>query len=317
MPRGRMIELQNHNDENDEINLVDILLILWMRRTFISLVVIVLTLSFTLYYYLTPKQYRVELSVAPIEGVNKEEDNVPDMRYQIFLNYIQSQDMQEKFVDTRGLSKENFGDVKVQSNSKIRKGSLIYCLSGNQKESAGWLNEYVRYVDEYASKTEIAFLEQLLENRRKVIYAARKGRIEEIKEALVIAKKIEESNDSKQNSSLVGDSAKVIFWAKEAPPLYLRGVNALQTEIENLQNRQNDDAFDRITRELIIEISRLKESKRNKTVFLISEAKIPDVPVRPKPTIILFGFTIGVILGIVGAIFHAAFQRKRVHVETC
>ncbi len=312
-----MIELQHQDDENNEMDLVDILSILWSRRRLISLVVTILTLSFTLYYYLAPKKYRVEVRVAPIEGVNKKEDNVPDMRYQIFLDYLQSRDMQDKFVETRGLSKEDFGEVRIQSNSRIRKENLIYCLSVNQEKSAGWLNEYVRYVDEYASKTQVAFFEQLLENRRKVIDATRKGRIARIKEALVVARKIEESNDLKKNSFLVSDNAKVIVWGQGAPPLYLLGVRALQAEMENLQNRKNDDAFDSIIRKLIIEISQLKESKRNKTVFLISDARIPNAPVRPKPTIILFGFTIGVILGIVGAIFHAAFQRKRVHVETC
>ncbi len=265
------------------------------------------------------------------------------LRYQYFKDHLFGNFRRSKEGDKIDeydiFSKEFEKLLKISSNSK-RKGNgaefTVVTLDGkNHDRLADQLEKYIAFIDVQTIHKLVRDVQAQLKLRaeeireqivtlRLVASKMRQDRIAQLKEAYVIAKRlgIEKptgstfvANDDKAKTP---DSEKtgLIFGSNEVP-LYFRGYQALQGELEQLQNRKNDDSFIVGLRELQGKLAFLQKKwidpKSIHSVQIDQKARTGDKPVKPKTTlIILIGIIFGAIIGILAALIKNVFSSKNI-----
>ncbi len=298
------MSLQRHDRaDRSEIDLVYLTHILVDRRLIVAITTFIFTLGAVMYFMLAHKVYRVEAKITTLQIISTTDLDVSSAGNdydQVFLEHIGSAAMQAMFLKANGLEKKDFGTLKVKRAGKADGGGTLSLLSGNSGKAAELLNEYIKFVDLAAVRELVHSLRHRLEEQRAMARETRDSRIIRLREALAIAR------------SVGFASADVMVAVADTPgsPLYMRGAEALEAEIQTLQARKNDDAFGRVSVHLKSKIKFLESLGQNqsglRTVTVMAEATPPTGPVKPKPVIILFGLMGGLMLGILAAFtFHA------------
>lgn len=182
--------------------------------------------------------------------------NTPiDKLFDEFLNNIQKNNLRRMFANKYGEKadssriKEMLASIKVKYPGRFNKNGIVTATaqSPNNKIVSVYFPLFLKFahrivVDDYLSALKVEVLAQqqamvrLLDEARYSALLERKNRIEVLKEASSIAEQlgIYEVFDSNVLNGNVIDSN---------PPLYVRGVRALNEEINALEKRVSDDPF--------------------------------------------------------------------------
>lgn len=254
----------------------------------------------------------------------------PQEVYKAFLRHLNSSTIKQVFFEQHYLPAQEQNETerdKQQAWQRLDKELTIsvplktdeyearVTLEGtNARTIAGWANTYVDLAmratvkdlhSDLVGQVEIRLhsLKDQIATLRQVAIVTRKARITRLKEALTIAESIgldQPPNGTPLISLGGGRDTETIA---SGSMLYLRGANALRSELDQLQERENDDAY-------IFELSDLFKKQAllhsiNLDPQLISVATVdraaivPEDPVKPrKRLIVLLGIIFGVMLGI-------------------
>lgn len=329
------------------VSLLDICRVLWRKKrliagSFFACTVMAAVLGFSL-----PKIYRTEATLLPPSVSDVVKLNVPGVYeaeskriYSEFLKNLQSSGVRYSFFSSDSLAdelkaidrrpgsdylifKEKFDDrVQVVANRKRGKNAIFRTvrLDGeNARNITRWLDGYIKYVDRYTVHDvvsgirsqmleKVAGLKSRIEALRQVARQQRLGRIEQLKEAIAIATRlniseftgspfvsINQSRNTSDNVDIVSNS--------EETPLYFRGYKALRIELEQLEKRKNDDPYILGLRELQEELAFLSKKRISSddihAVRVDQNPIVPSVPIAPRRTLIIaMGGIIGLMLGI-------------------
>lgn len=212
--------------------------------------------------------------------------------------------------------------LTVTRGKKERSDFTIISLEGSEPERiTSLLNSFLTLVNGYSvaamvqdvhadvgAKREsivkkISALRQIAEDRRL-------DRVVQLQEALYIASQLGIDQRAVFSSAAFSQTKAnpgfgVIVNSADTP-LYLRGTQALQAEIDMLRKRKSDDPFIGPLRNLQKELAQLDEiaidPTKIKAFRLDQPALKPDAPIKPKRNLVVaLGFVLGLMLGIFAA----------------
>tara|TARA_B100000427_G_scaffold159773_1_gene132793 strand:- start:122 stop:1171 length:1050 start_codon:yes stop_codon:yes gene_type:complete len=266
--------------------------------------------------------------------------------YDTYVRNIQSRKLQREYFFNNKLYKyfdntniedsfeKNFHQqlfFKIESKTASKELREQYFLSisfihTDPQLAAKWLNEYIKMVNEQTSSDLVDAVNRTLFNTKNMlegkIIAKRKlakkltlDRIEQLNEALVLAKElgINEKQDYTSNlqSVIVGEESTAVTQA----PLYFLGTKILQAEIQSLQNRESEDPFIPGLRILEEHIGTLEHSKLVygdvKAAEIDQPATAPTVRNSPKRKLIVFVITfLGFLLSFLYILITNFFRTK-------
>lgn len=271
---------------DDEIDLVNLFLILWNRKTMIFLVTIAITIAAGIVSMFLPKVYEVTALIEPAEGVQ----NPVAIRENI-ISGAYAQNIAQKF----GLSFKDIPDFKVsvpkdtdlvkisvQSKKPQQAVLIIEELLKNVK------NDIQKKLDLKIKKNnnrikEAQLNESLIDEQIKLL----ENQIEQTK--LKITDLEKEKN--KAISSQKDEAMAVLLYSNEIQnkQIYL---NNLQDKIVSLRNMKQKISLD--IDNILIEIEGMKGTRVNKMPI------VPEEPIKPKKLlIVVLSFFVGLIGSIV------------------
>jgi len=292
------------SSKDHEIDLFDLLWIIAQRKWFIASSILICTLGASLYFLLSEKKYIAE-------AVLKSKYEITENYYPTLKDNLLRTDNIKKFALIKKISENDLALLTIKRDKKDSKKTIVHLVSKDPTTIASLLNEYIQFIGQTTARELCNILDQQIGDRRLFLDNTKKATLNNYRESLEIAKKIK-IHPAKDNALLVYEPGA---------PLYMRGVKALQAEIEVLQQNKNDYSFDEKIRTLQSSKNLLTKYASNPdqltASFFHSKAKKPLAPAKPKPTIIIFGVMLGLILGLIGSLFHAAAQKKRLQSASC
>ncbi|MER1940097.1 Wzz/FepE/Etk N-terminal domain-containing protein [Castellaniella sp. FW104-16D08] len=264
----------------------------------------------------------------------------PEDAYAVFLRYLGSSAVRQRFFDEYYLpAQENKATkdnpqrawmrldkeltIKLPSSQNEVQSSII--LEGKDPQTiAKWANAYADLASQAASKNLKSKLQAELEIRRRslndqiatarqIAQKVRQNQITRLKAALAIAESI--------GLETIADSAPLIAINTQDPSadsinsgsvLYLRGARALRSELQQLEQRQNEDAYiselpDLLKKQALIGEITLDSALLN-TATIDHAAIVPVDPIKPrKALILLLGLVLGGMLGVFIALVRRQF----------
>lgn len=207
--------------------------------------------------------------------------------------------------------------IDVRNNPELY--SISVTLPGQPERAAEWTKVFLQHVSArtlsyLTSNTEgevanrLNDLDQQAELLREKARRERLDRIAALREALIIANAV---GDIRGSSVLMASPS-----GQGSADLYLRGGQAIRSEITLLEARENDDPFIPELRKLQQQreiLTAINPSPEGANVFILdSPADTPDVPVMPKKKLVVAaGLVLGGILGIGIALLRIAVNRRR------
>ncbi|MNJ51532.1 hypothetical protein D3C77_468400 [compost metagenome] len=114
---------------------------------------------------------------------------------------------------------------------------------------------------------------------------------------------------------VIGGNATVGVTADVGELTYMRGVKALEAEIENLKSRESDDAFIKSLREEQVSLAFYKSFNVKPDSVQVyrpdGEVEVPDEPVKPRKfLIVVMGVFLGLVLGILSTLLRFLWLRS-------
>ena len=163
------------------------------------------------------------------------------------------------------------------------------------------LDDFISYLDDF-------FGREVCDNLKLKI--AEKKRAIEVE--IEVLRKNAERNSKRQIAQLseqkaIAEKLKIIELPQDLAniPLYARGVNALQTEIDILQQRKNSDLFSKELSVLQVQLESIDNvdfSNVKISAVQAEKALVPRQPQKPKQQLIV---ALGVVLGLMIGVFIA------------
>lgn len=213
--------------------------------------------------------------------------------------------------------------LKIDLPTKPNEFTAELTLEGeNPATIAKWANYYVELaksttrhdlledLNSEVDQRKLGMAEQI-EILREIAPNARKDHITRLESALAVAKEIG-LEEPTSNSTLISIDS-TIGKDKDDSVLYLRGSKALKSELSQLKNRSEDDAFIPELPSLLKNQALLNSINVKPERFSVARidraAVAPIAPIKPKKALIL---ALGVILGGALGIF-IALMRKAFH----
>ena len=328
--------------QSDEIDLVELIQKLWMKKWLIIGVTLAVTLVAAAYAFLTPPVYRAQAAVMPpalsdIAGFNLarnkdiglEPFKVDDV-YRVFTRNLQSDQTKRRFyteVYLPSLAEDQKTGSRDAAYSRFLKrlaiagpttaqpDRFVLSIEGeNPAEVAQWTEHYIKDVEQRSiqemienTRSEIQVrgrnLVQQIAAMREFARVRREDRLLQLEEALKVAEAIGLENPP-MIASQMSDQLSAIM---EGNLTYMRGAKALEAEINALKQRKSDDPFVPKLRSLQ-EQHALYESltiqpKRVGVYRLDGAVETPDQPIKPKKiSILVLGALLGMILGVFTAL---------------
>jgi len=205
---------------------------------------------------------------------------------------------------------------------KDKDGELTVSFSyGDKQEVARLLNQYIVFINEVTVKAilgnvngvvqfEKQQIEQQIEQLRQNALLQRQDKIQQIKEQMNIARKLNIHTSKRTGSSLASADGK------ELPPHYSEGTKALQIKLDTLTRRKSDDPYIAELRPLQARLTVLKKAKIDasqvRAFNIDQEALEPKFPVKPRKKLIaILGFIIGLMLSVFAAFVWHFIEKVR------
>ena len=345
---------QRYDDEIDLVDIWRLLVKRWRWIGAITLTCTALAVAYALLaprvfraeaFVLPPLQADIEqLNVPDVYGASVEDV------YGETVNNLQSRAVRRLFFDEHGLldlprgrDGEDAGAQKVFSRDfhqrltvtrgkKERSDFTTISLEGRDPERITFLlNSFLTTVNNYSVAALVKDLyfnvgakkESIVKKigaLRQVAKDRRLDRVAQLQEALYVANQLGIEQRAVISSSAFSRAKAnpafgVIVNTADAP-LYLRGTQALQAEIDMLRKRKNDDPFIDPLRDLQKDLSQLEEIQLDpakvKAFRLDQPAVVPDDPIKPKRTlVVVLGVVLGLILGVLVAFLANLIETAR------
>lgn len=334
----------------DEIDLIELARGLWAQKWLIVGVALLVTACAAAYAFLSKPVYEAKLFIVPptqngIAELNygrggKNSDLDPysiQYVYDVFARNLQGESLRQSF----------FNDMYLPSlDESRRKGPLdrlyerfsrelvikgpgkdtpdrfsVTVQNGDPMRATEWAKAYVKRASEAAESeliknvtTEASVrarnLEQRIISLRENAQRIREDRIQQLREALNIAKAIGLATPSVNSTAAVDitvDTGNMLD--------YQRGSKALAAEVDALQARSSDDAFIPNLRSLQMRYyfySRLNIDPESISVYRQDgTVELPESPIKPKKALILLlGVIAGILLGCFVALLRIVFIRS-------
>ncbi|MFT0545079.1 LPS O-antigen chain length determinant protein WzzB [Allopusillimonas ginsengisoli] len=263
----------------------------------------------------------------------------PKDAYRAFLVHLTSESVRQEFFQKFYLPAHD-GHASEQALQRKLNRELTFKLPVKQDEFvatvtmrgtdptaiANWTNEYVELAIDMTRKDLVADLAGDVQVRlkgvtdqikalRKIAEIARADRITRLSNALDIAQSIglEVPLPGSPLITIGGNANSDVDAISDGNMMYLRGAKALQSELELLKQRKNDDAYvpeltDLLRKQVLLNSIDLETLKPS--VAIIDRAAVaPENPVRPKKVLILaLGVILGGILGLILVIGRRALK---------
>lgn len=195
------------------------------------------------------------------------------------------------------------------------------------KAISDWANSYVTLAADTTLKDflqdlggEVAVRNKGISDQiatlRKIAETQRESRIVHVENALSIAKSIGLETPPPGSPLIAINNATTndVNAFTNGSMMYLRGTKALNSELELLKSRKNDDAYIPELGSLLKKQSLLSSVDLNPTHFSVVDldraAIVPQEPIKPKKALILaLGLILGGIAGIMTALIRNTFKR--------
>lgn len=331
----------------DEISFVELVLILWQHRWIAIGSGLSVVLLAVIYLVVANPVYRSEASVLPPLEEDIAELNAAQRlgllgydRERVFSEFLinaRSTEQRRRFFKEKGLLphfaddlddvveeevfEEKFDEKLKIENSKKEVDSFIIisfeCHDAN--ETAAIVNEFIEFAADQTRlsllanvnsdiQAEIQDLSAKIAGKRVLAEQSRADNIARLREALVIAQKLDIKKPLNYNREYVvgvAENDRVSINTAETP-LYTRGTIALEAEIESIKNRGNNDPFINGLRGLQESVTRLKEIEidpgKIRPIRVVQPAVVPYEKEEPKTFLIL---TVSVFIGGFTGLFAA------------
>ena len=207
----------------------------------------------------------------------------------------------------------------LKIESKEGEQSVLFTY-GDKQVVAQILNQYIAFIHETtvmdlledvndSAQFEQRQIEQQIEQLRQNALLQRQDKIEQLKVAIELARKLNIQTNNKVGPSVTADG-------KEVPPHYSEGVKALQVRLDAITNRKTDDAYIPELRSLQARLAVLAKAvidpSQVRAFNVDQEALEPKYPIKPKKRlIVILGFIVGVMLSIFAAFVWNFIEKYR------
>lgn len=328
------------NMANDEIDLGELLKTLWKGRWLIIGITAFSIASAAGYAFSSTPIYEAEGAVIAPHVSDIADFNLgltaeagltpltPNDVFPLFLSNLQSEVSKYEFFErvylpslSEGDAKQrrdalytNFlnGSFKVQPIDKNRPDIFVVRIQHTDPQtSVEWVREYIKSVSVKTRQEVIknvakdifikkANIESLIDEERATAKKVRSDRLEQLREALVVAKAV---NIVKPQITTARAPAqdKVAAYI-DGSEMYARGSLALESEIRVLESRKSDDPFIASLRGLEKQralMGKVKNDIQSLRVYrFYKNVNPPESPIKPKRALII---SLGAALGIVVA----------------
>lgn len=255
----------------------------------------------------------------------------PDAAYKTFLRYLGSSTVRQTFFDEYYLpvqeNNETEGDrqrawkrlnkeLDISIPNKPNEVEARLSLEGEQPQTiASWANAYIELASQAASEDLLSGLtgEVKIRHRslvdqinavRQVAQEVRQSHITRLKNALAIAESIGLETPADGSPMIAINTQNLNTESVNSGSLlYLRGSKALRSELQQLEQRKNDDAYIAELPNLLKKQALLENINLNpellSVVTIDRAAIVPEDPVKPNKTLVLLlGIIFGGILGV-------------------
>ena len=337
-----MVGQQQKVDNDDVISLVDIWQMLVTHRKLFFIINAFVILSGVLYLTFTPSIYEAKAiikapdysevqSLMSREITNLLEPQVinPKTLFLQFRQSLLSRSEQRNYLENIGLSKNLNGDeltsfikigldriandMKIEPSKLLKKAFVITLTGLNKIDISNFVNNFIKYVNSSTAlknilnldrrvKVRIATIKKRIEIKRKIAKQHRLARVKSLHEVLEISKQsINRGRPKISKKILEKNSPTLIVDIKDIPVYYLQP-SVLESEIQILKQRKNDDASIADLQSLQEELFNLEsiyiDNINVQTVSVDQEAIIPALKIEPRPLFVVgISLVISIILG--------------------
>lgn len=285
-------------------------------------------------YLLPPRPQDIQ-GLLVVYGDNEDNSSkryTPETVFQAFLENARSQGLRREFFGRRhlldhyvpkGAQKDIIADAVFEKdfNSRLKidedpEGALLVRASFSAQDpelAASWLNDFIAFANRRtvealykdlnsAIHSRISAIQRQIQSRLKLAERRRLDRITKLEEARQVAESLGIRGTSlfpaitgKTSSGLAINTAQI--------PLYMRGADALETEIQVLQARKSDEPFVHGIRDLQEKLAYLEgisvDIDSLSAVSIDAPARRPFSPSRPRPGVmLLLAATLGSVVGL-------------------
>ena len=266
----------------------------------------------------------------------------PTNAYNTFLKHLESDTVRQSFFEqfylpAHPISEDQKQLQKLQTKlseeltvtipKKPNEFVAKVTLEGPDPETiAAWANAYVdlamtssrqELLDDLSAEVRIRKkgVSDQIATLRRVAHTTRDDRITRLRNALTVAESIglETPPNGMPLISVGGFGAAEADTLASGNMLYLRGSKALRSELEQLEKRENNDAYipelpNLLKTQALLESIELNPEKLS-AATIDRAAPVPEDPVKPKKLLILvLGLILGGMLGIFWALMRQMFK---------
>ncbi|TCK18098.1 chain length determinant protein (polysaccharide antigen chain regulator) [Thiogranum longum] len=296
---------------------------------------------------LPPQQQDIQALAVNINGSSDlgVERYTPELVYQAFLKNLRSKGLRREFFDANDLVMHYLNDAsdkdanidrvfdrKFNVNLQVQEDKAdpslaVVSLSDTDPQLASqWLNQLVEFADKRtvrqlvndvnsAIRSEIDGIQRQMDSKLKLAAQRRFDRINQLREALRIAKE----------TAATGASVSPVVPGKKQPnivvstgqmPLYMRGEEALKAEISVLESRKSDEPFIPALRNLqerkAFLDGALIDAGQLSSITIDMAARVPYKAEKPRKSFVfLLASVLGLMFGIFAAMISEVFNHSR------
>lgn len=265
---------------NDETDLVELLLSLWMQKWLIILITLTITAGAALYAFLSKPVYEARISVLPpslsnIAGFNVGRNGLHGLTpfsvndvYAVFTRNLQTEEFRRQFFKETylpSLDKEQrsssldklymefSGSLSVKALDKSQPDRYTIVIERQDPgQAANWAKRYIDLIARQSlgemlknAQSELSVqagnIERQIKSQRDTAKDRREDRITRLQEALKVAEEIGLEKPPMITGRVSNDGEFTAFMGGSL--MYMRGAKALRAELQVLKSRESDDPF--------------------------------------------------------------------------
>ncbi|MDB6047258.1 MAG: hypothetical protein JWR17_4 [Pseudomonas sp.] len=338
-----MVNNSASTQDADEIDLFELLGVLWKQKLLIVSVAVLVTAIAAAYALLTKPIYEARIFLQPptsneIADFNYGRTTAAELVpfsirdiYDVFIRNLQSEDLRRAFFvevylpslpearrvgSQDGLYSEYLNDLAIGLPTKEQPDRYsVSVQSQNPAQATEWTKAFVaragvaaknEVIKNVAREAEVRArnLGQQIITLQETEDKIRADSITQLHEALKIAQAIHLTDPP----IISGNVAAEVSAAMNGELTYMRGTKALEAEIRNLDERKSNDPFIVSLRSLQIKQSFYKNMQVNPNAVSVyrvdGSVEQPDRPIKPKKLLIVaVGMILGGGLGLLIALF--------------
>ncbi|MFJ7796611.1 LPS O-antigen chain length determinant protein WzzB [Pseudomonas sp. NPDC096950] len=328
-----------NNQYSDEIDAFLIARSLWSRVWVIIGVTAIAGIFGLMYAFLSDRVYEARAYLVPPTqsdiadlntGRTREFELTPysiEDVYRLFLRNLRSESLRQEFFTTEYLPTLS-EDQKAQSQDALYADFLkklqvlpvtadetgrysVVAQTSSPEKAVDWVKGYIKHAEllanneimknvSYEAKIRAKNVKQEIDTKRETGETSRGDTITKLRAALSVAQAagVQKPTVSFGGSPVAGNL--------EGDMSFLRGVEALNAEIKNLETRSSNDAFIRELRDLQAKKSfydKLAVAPRDINMYRYDGVvETPETAIKPKKTLVIaLALVLGLMLGVLSA----------------